>query len=166
MDFLKVSNEAKIDQFLNTLHSFGFLPVITVPTRITEHSATLLDNFFINFTKNDYQTYAIYEDTSDHLPILLNINIHNFKKALLSTNRNDILTQNYVFSNSNYSSFQNAIANENWSFFSENNLKSITPNESYDHFFSKFKNHFTQSFSNTNQSLLLNSNFKNPINLG
>ena len=34
--------------FLNTMYSLSFLPNISRPTRITDNSATLIDNLFIN----------------------------------------------------------------------------------------------------------------------
>ena len=34
--------------FLNTVYSLSLLPIFIIPTRITDNSATLIDNFFIN----------------------------------------------------------------------------------------------------------------------
>ena len=122
-----------------------------MPTRITERSATLLDNFFINCTNNIYQSHAIFDDISDHLPVLLTINIQNYNKSL-ATNLNDRPLNSYMFNDHNYALFQNAIANENWSFFSSNNLTELSPNESYNLFFSKFKNIFDRSFLHSNRN--------------
>ena len=148
IDFLKINTNHKIDQFLNNLHSFGFLPVITVPTRITERSATLLDNFFINCSNNVYQTHAIYEDISDHLPILLKINTKNYDKSF-STNSGETSRLGYTFSQINYSNFQHAIANEDWSSLSNDNITSLSPDDNYNFFFLKFKKHFDHAFLNS-----------------
>ena len=40
--------ETHTDTFMNTLGSYCFHPQILQPTRITDHSATLIDNIFIN----------------------------------------------------------------------------------------------------------------------
>ena len=36
--------------FVNSMYSFGFVPLINRPTRITQHSATIIDNIFTKIT--------------------------------------------------------------------------------------------------------------------
>ena len=50
IDLLKVNIHAKTNEFVNDVISQGFLPKITRPTRITPHSATLIDH--INSNEN------------------------------------------------------------------------------------------------------------------
>ena len=45
---LKSESHQDTNNFLNTLSSFHFQPQILQPTRITEHSATLIYNIFFN----------------------------------------------------------------------------------------------------------------------
>ena len=45
IDLLKVNIHAKTNEFVNDVISQGFLPKITRPTRITPHSATLIDHY-------------------------------------------------------------------------------------------------------------------------
>ena len=40
-------NEKNVSEFLNTMLGFKFLPYITLPTRITYHSATCIDHILI-----------------------------------------------------------------------------------------------------------------------
>jgi len=51
-NLLKYGNHNGTTDFLDNLHSHYFLPLIISPTRITSHSATLIDNIFIN--ENDF----------------------------------------------------------------------------------------------------------------
>ena len=46
---------------------FGFLPTITLPTRISENSATLMDNILINFHISQiiYESGTLILDISD-----------------------------------------------------------------------------------------------------
>ena len=44
IDLLKVNLLAKTNEFVNDIISQGFLPKITGPTRITPHSASLIDH--------------------------------------------------------------------------------------------------------------------------
>ena len=46
IDLLKVDTDNKINDFYNSLSSNLFIPHITLPTRITSHSQTLIDNIF------------------------------------------------------------------------------------------------------------------------
>ena len=48
IDLLKVDTDNKISDFYNSLTSNLFVPHITLPTRITSHSQTLIDNIFSN----------------------------------------------------------------------------------------------------------------------
>ena len=48
IDLLKIETDDNINSFYNTLTSNLFVPHITLPTRITSHSKTLIDNIFSN----------------------------------------------------------------------------------------------------------------------
>ena len=50
------------------LYSHDLLPVITKPTRITNHSATLIDHIYTN-TVNSLVSGILTIDISDHLPV-------------------------------------------------------------------------------------------------
>ena len=68
--------------FKDTMHSIGLYPLITRPTRITVHSATVIDNIFTSLIKADLFASIIIDDISDHLPSfglyrLGDINKHN-----------------------------------------------------------------------------------------
>ena len=60
------------NRFSEQLFTSSFYPIITKPTRITEHTATLMDNIFTNnIDKIDSSVNGIiFYDISDHLPIL------------------------------------------------------------------------------------------------
>ena len=48
IDLFKVNIHAKTNEFVNDIISQAFLPKITRPTRITPHSATLIDHIYSN----------------------------------------------------------------------------------------------------------------------
>ena len=56
-------------EFLDALYSHMFIPLITRPTRITCHSATLIDNIFGNQFFDRSRSGLFFTDISDHLPI-------------------------------------------------------------------------------------------------
>ena len=73
IDLLK-SSHSNTEEFLNNLESYFFNPHILQPTRITNHSATLIDNIFFNSITHHTISGNIVHDLSDHLPNFLIIN--------------------------------------------------------------------------------------------
>lgn len=65
--------------FVDTCFSNCFIPTINKPTRITKHSATLIDNIITNNIINSSSFHGILLcDISDHFPVFLieqNLNI-------------------------------------------------------------------------------------------
>ena len=64
-------DDAKSNNYLNNYLEHNFIPCITLPTRITHHSATLLDHIFIKSPKkliqNKCSSGNLITDISDHL---------------------------------------------------------------------------------------------------
>ena len=55
LDLLKLDNHPKTQEFLEVITDSGFISSITKPIRLTHHSATSIDNIFINrFLANDF----------------------------------------------------------------------------------------------------------------
>ena len=53
------------------MFSLGLYPLIDKPTRITDHSATLIDNIFTNELDSNINSGLLISDISDHLPIFV-----------------------------------------------------------------------------------------------
>ena len=60
-------------EFVDELFSYGLYPVINKPSRITEDSATLIDNFFVNTHDCIVKSGLLINDISDHLPIFIKL---------------------------------------------------------------------------------------------
>ena len=67
VDLLKFESHPDTDSFLSTLGTFYFLQ----PTRITNHSATLIDNIFFNSLEHFVISGNLCYDLTDHLPNFL-----------------------------------------------------------------------------------------------
>ena len=88
-------------QFLDGLHSCMFSPLITLPSRITSHSATLIDNIFTNYLEHHYRTAGLLlADISDHLPIFSicsdDISSLRSKENIFVRNKNEANTLNFL----------------------------------------------------------------------
>ena len=55
--------------FIELILSASFLPTITKPTRVTDRSATLIDNIFTNMQDLPLESGIVVSDISDHYPI-------------------------------------------------------------------------------------------------
>ena len=67
LDLLE-SNKPKISEFINLIYSSNCFPCIDRPTRITDHSATLIDNIFTNDVCVDIKSGNLISDITDHFP--------------------------------------------------------------------------------------------------
>ncbi len=95
---------------LSRVFSSGLLPSITKPTRVTNISATLIDNLYINFNVADRAISGILNtDISDHLPLFMLINSDN----PVGTRRNLSFTSRKL-DNNKLCAFKNKLVEADW----------------------------------------------------
>ena len=94
-------------QFYNMLCSFGFLPKIIQPTRVTDHHSSLIDNIFSNNLSDETKSGNIFLTLSEHfsqfVPIKrekidyknLNIFHRDYSKFQSQQFRDDVSIQNW-----------------------------------------------------------------------
>ena len=71
-DFLKNHKHPRMKEFIDMNIDSKLWPVITKPTRVTNSSATLIDNLLVSFSiYYSYQSGILIDDLSDHLPCIL-----------------------------------------------------------------------------------------------
>jgi len=70
IDALKYGSIDSVTSYIDTLFTTGFLQTVTLPTRCTSHSATLIDHVITNIIQPEYTNYIITQQISDHFPIL------------------------------------------------------------------------------------------------
>lgn len=94
-DLLKTENHHYTASLFNSILDNSFLPTISKPTRITEHSSTLIDNIYINTISNNKSIYSgiLLEDISDHLPIF---SIITSKEERVSTPTHKLIERRYL----------------------------------------------------------------------
>ena len=59
---------ADTEEYLDMLYLDHFIPTITKPTRITDHSSTLIDHIYTNASTQNIVFGIALVDISDHLP--------------------------------------------------------------------------------------------------
>ena len=68
VNHLNYNEHNQTNEFLDSLASNTFIPLILQPTRITSHSNTLIDNIFSNVIDPDIISGNLTATISDHLP--------------------------------------------------------------------------------------------------
>ena len=68
VNLLNYNEHNQTNEFLDSLASNSFIPLILQPTRITSHSNTLIDNIFSNVIDPDIISGNLTVTISDHLP--------------------------------------------------------------------------------------------------
>ena len=69
IDLLKIHANQHINEYFENIITAGYIPCLTLPTRLTSTSGTLIDNIFIKL-QNKYQYFSgsLISNLSDHLP--------------------------------------------------------------------------------------------------
>ena len=135
LDLFHYSEHMPTQEFLDCLFSFSLFPLISKPTRLTSHSATLIDNIFRN-SVSSHKNGLIINDLSDHLPIFS----VNFDLNLPKTNTNLTFTRN--FSDKNISKFRDLLSNVKWTDINSHS----DPNKAYNDFFNRYPNLYNSCF--------------------
>ena len=136
LNLLDFADHPPTDDFFNAALGCGFHPLITKPTRITPHSATLIDNILTNSIL-DTTAGILYSDISDHYPLFQITtscleSSDSFQKTFLSRDIN----------RTSISSFKQCLSNINWSY----DYQAQDSDSAYDTFLSIFSSHYNSHF--------------------
>ena len=118
--------------FVHNMFANMFYPTISKPTRIAQQSATLIDNIITNSHGYPINSGILYDDISDHFPILnfYNIGLKNYHQ--------------YIFkranSVNNIAKLNAKVKNANW----EEVYNDTNPNSSYDTFIGILNSHINE----------------------
>ena len=69
INMLNFETHGLTNDYINSLISKSFLPMITLPTRIKQQSATLIDHIWTNKVCSFYKSGIIINSLSDHFPV-------------------------------------------------------------------------------------------------
>ena len=163
INLLDYNASPPVENFLNSLISRNYCPVITRPSRVTPINCTLIDKIFCNRVDEIESTGVITTNISDHYPIFsrelrpsLADNASDADNALADNALADITCRqctcrqsvNYrVFPDETLSNFRNSLYYTLW----EPILNNDDANESYE----LFKSTLLSLFKQTNNNYLL-----------
>lgn len=126
------SQTESVLEFLNSMFSISLFPVINIPTRVTDNSSTLIDNFFCDINLLPVQSSVIKTDLSDHYTIVLELKVAPDITPTIKRN----------FSLRNKAAFAVKLSQANWDplyLLNDTNL-------AFNYFIKKFKRIYNKSF--------------------
>ena len=123
-------------ELLDSMHSHLLSPLINRPTRITSHTATLIDNIITNNIDADSVNGLLLTDISDHLPIF---------SIWFETDNSDFNHDKSVYfyrdkSESRVNKFKDKIAKYDWTEINSQN----DPTQAYTKFIDEFSRTFNE----------------------
>lgn len=135
INLIRYNEHSPTNDFLNMLISHSFLPVITLPSRITPTNATLIDNIFTNKSLDSYNGGLIYSSLSDHLPIFY-LNVSN------QTSNKDSFIQKRNMSKENIDNFKHSLFYSDWSSITTD----LNPESAFENFSNVINKKFDKCF--------------------
>ena len=125
LDLLQFQRHDQTNDFLETSFSFGLLPVITKPTRVTPTSATLIDHIWVKNEAELHRAGIILCHISDHYPTFY---IHQAQKEKQPPKP----FKTRLINKDSQNSFRKLLKNANY----DNVLSDENPETAYLNFFS------------------------------
>ena len=110
LDFLKADEHQATNDFIQGNLDFGLIPTVTRPTRITNTSATLIDNIIVSQNLcGAYTSSILINDTNDHLPTICVLN------SLISVKKEPIMIKSRDTRQRNLVALKKQINDHDWS---------------------------------------------------
>ena len=142
IDLLKHESHNSTRNFLDMMYSLGLYPLIDKATRITDTSATLIDNIFTNELHHNLTSGILFNDISDHLPI--------FALCEFNVTRRIVNGFQYIrtVNEDTFASLSSELGQQSW----ENVVNTNDANQVYDTFLNTFTT-ILKSIAQLKQSL-------------
>ena len=136
IDYIKYDICPHAKEIFDVVSQHGLIPVISRPTRIIDHSMTLIDHIYSNSITNFKASGIILNPFADHLGVYIKLNIMPQKLRPCET-------YTYTdFSERNMKKFENLISNTDWSTV----IETHNAESKYDFFLNLYKKCYDEAF--------------------
>ena len=78
INLLQINEREKFEDFFDLMCTNSFYPKITLPTRFSKHSCSLIDQIFCKVPHKDHKNISssiVLSSISDHFPCIVKVNI-------------------------------------------------------------------------------------------
>ena len=142
IDLLDYGKIDPVTRYVDNLAQHSFAPVISRPTRITDHSATIIDQIFVNNCHAVTKSGVIAESISDHLATFVTIIVDQRKLNYKLQQEDPVETSARVINEENLKRFEEEISAVDWNFI--NALDSA--DEKFNAFETKYSEIYEKNF--------------------
>ena len=152
INLLNHDKHQQTQNYLETLLGHGMLPLITLPTRITPTSSTLIDHIFSNLKHDSFDSGIIYSAISDHLAI--------FHIRPMQTKKSKPKSTVYMrkINERNTELFKESLSNTDWS-----PIYNEDPNSAFNEFYKIIDDKFEENFPEVPCRVRKDLNPENPF---
>ena len=141
IDLLDYGKEDLVNKYVDLLAEHSFAPVISRPTRITNHSMTIIDHIFVNNCHAVTKSGVITESMSDHLATFVTFLVDQ-NKVSYKLQDDPLEVTSRTINDENIASFESEISATDWNFVHEFE----TVDEKFDAFESKYSEIYNKNF--------------------
>ena len=147
VDLTKYDTDLHCHELINKMSEHSFSQIISLPTRVTDHSATIIDHIYCNHVNVVSKSFVVTLDLSDHLGTYVQFSAGpNFLLSNGTSSATDDppseITNFRKFNATNMEKFENSISNESWEpVFNENSA-----DEKYEKFVEIYNRHYDKAF--------------------
>ena len=159
-DLIKHDDDLHCQNLINNAHNNGFAQIVSRPTRITDHSATLIDHVYTNNLDSALSCNILTLDISDHLATHTKISLGTSTMASrinTAQSKND-KSEFRIFNEANHEKFKNYINAETWQEIS-NDMNAQT---AYDKFEEIYLKHYNNAYPLKTEHIRRKNERENP----
>ena len=117
IDLANYDNDFHCHDLINKMAENGFAQLISLPTRVTDHTATIIDHIYGNKVHTTVNSYVVTLDISDHLGTYVqfraNQNFTENSQAKINSPESDFIDFR-KFNAANMEKFEELIRDESW----------------------------------------------------
>ena len=146
IDLIKYDTDSASQNLIDILSKHGFVQAVSRPTRITDHSATLIDHIYTNNIDQTISSNILTLDISDHLATTCTVKLGSSSRlnraAPNPTANSKNRSKPRMFNEANHNNFHRLIANETW----EEALNENDASKKFDKFCETYTNHYNTAY--------------------
>ena len=146
IDLIKYDDDVAAHDLIDATASYGFAPIISRPTRITDHRATLIDHINTNMIYEINKSGIVTLDISDHLGTYTTLKLSNKLNSSdnYSCSKRQKTKEKYrQINQENINKFQTLIEKESWEIL---NVPGQDAQDKYNAFLTIYENLYDTAF--------------------
>ena len=158
IDLLNYEKDIFSQKLTDIMANHGFLQTVSRPTRITDHSATLIDHVYSNISEYITSTNIVTLDLSDHLAVVTNLVLSSNSASSSERLTKRTKTPYRRFNAENNEKFRRLISEETWP-----EVESETDAQTkFDKFIHTYNTHYDTAFPLETNSARRKNERRNP----